>query len=102
MKWRSDFKDMADKPAVNTFNAAETRAVYRAIFDPSTVAALLNMPESAAPKALLCISPVHVFYREPMLQQERWARRCPLDELLFENRWGQVLHASAALDTPLP
>ena len=72
------------------------------MFDPSAVAALLNMPEGAAPIALLCIGPVHVFYEEPMLQQERWARRRPLDELLFENMWGQALDASAAPDTPLP
>jgi 5,6-dimethylbenzimidazole synthase len=27
------------------------------------------------------------------LQQERWAKRCPLDDLLFENSWGQPLAA---------
>ena len=61
------------------------------MFDPLAVAALLNMPESATPIALLCIGPVHAFYEEPMLQQERWARRCALDDLLFENTWGQSL-----------
>ena len=55
------------------------------MFEPSAVAALLNMPEGAAPIALLCIGPVHAFYEEPMLQQERWSKRCALDDLLFEN-----------------
>ena len=55
------------------------------MFEPSAVAALLNMPEGVAPIALLCIGPVHAFYEEPMLQQERWSKRCALDDLLFEN-----------------
>lgn len=61
------------------------------LFDPVAVADLLHMPAGADPIALLCIGPVHSFYEEPMLQQERWARRCPLDELLFEDAWGQPL-----------
>jgi hypothetical protein len=33
-----------------------------------------------------------------MLQRERWAKRCPLDDLLFENSWGQPLQAPTAAD----
>ncbi len=61
------------------------------LFDPAAVASLLHMPEGAEPIALLCIGPVHSFYEEPMLQQARWAQRCPLDDLLFEDSWGQLL-----------
>ena len=61
------------------------------LFDPVAVAALLQMPPGAEPIALLCIGPVQAFYEEPMLQQERWARRCPLDDLIFEDAWGQPL-----------
>jgi 5,6-dimethylbenzimidazole synthase len=61
------------------------------LFDPQAVAELLHMPAGAEPIALLCIGPVQAFYEEPMLQQERWATRCPLDDLLFENTWGQPL-----------
>ena len=61
------------------------------LFDPGAVAALLCMPAGAEPIALRCIGPVHAFYEEPMLQQPRWAQRCPLDDLLFEDRWGQPL-----------
>lgn len=61
------------------------------LFDPVAVADLLHMPAGAEPIALLCIGPVHAFYEEPMLQQERWARRRTLDNLLFENAWGQAL-----------
>jgi len=61
------------------------------LFDPIAVADLLRMPAGAEPIALLCIGPVHAFYEEPMLQKERWAKRCPLDDLLFEDTWGQAL-----------
>jgi len=66
------------------------------LFDPVALAGLLNLPAGADPIALLCIGPVHAFYEEPMLQQERWAKRCPLDDLLFEDRWGQPLNAPAS------
>lgn len=64
------------------------------LFDPQAVTGLLHLPSGAEPIALLCIGPVQAFYDEPMLQQERWAKRCPLDDLLFENTWGQPLVAS--------
>ena len=67
------------------------------LFDPVAVAQLLHMPAGADPIALLCIGPVHGFYGEPMLQQERWAKRCPLDDLLFEDSWGQPLAAPAVV-----
>lgn len=64
------------------------------MFNPAAVARLLQMPAGAEPIALLSIGPVPAFYDEPMLQQQRWAQRCPLDNLLFEDRWGQPLAAS--------
>jgi 5,6-dimethylbenzimidazole synthase len=69
------------------------------LFDPQALATLLQSPEGAEPIALLCIGPVHAFYEEPMLQKERWARRCALDDLLFENSWGQALQLSAMAPT---
>jgi 5,6-dimethylbenzimidazole synthase len=66
------------------------------LFDPVAVTTLLGMPAGAEPIALLCIGPVHAFYEEPMLQQQRWAQRCALDDLLFEDRWGQALSTPAA------
>ncbi len=59
------------------------------LFEPAAVRTLLDMPADAEPVALLCIGPVAEFYAEPMLQQERWAKRCALDDLIFEDRWGQ-------------
>lgn len=60
------------------------------MFEPGAVRRLLDMPDGADPVAVLCLGPVNAFYEEPMLQQEQWARRSSLDELLFEDRWGQV------------
>jgi 5,6-dimethylbenzimidazole synthase len=61
------------------------------MFEPNAVARLLQMPGGAQPIALLCIGPVPAFYEEPMLQQERWAKRSSLGTLLFEDAWGQAL-----------
>ena len=60
------------------------------LFDPAEVAHLLGLPEGAAPIALLCLGPVEQFYPEPMLQQANWAKRQPLDSLVFENQWGEA------------
>lgn len=65
------------------------------MFDPIAVASLLGMPDGAIPIALLCIGPVHGFYEEPMLQQQRWASRCALDEVLFEDAWSQPLGSTS-------
>ena len=59
------------------------------IFEPVDMAELLGLPEGATPLALLCIGPVPAFYEEPMLQRERWARRMPLSDVVYENRWGE-------------
>ena len=61
------------------------------MFEPAAVADLLHMPKGAMPIALLCIGPVQAFYTEPMLQQQRWQQRGALDDVLFENAWGQAL-----------
>lgn len=61
------------------------------LFEPAAVGALLQMPAGAEPIALLCLGPVSEFYEEPMLQQQRWARRCALEDLVFENSWGQPM-----------
>lgn len=60
------------------------------IFDPLQLAALLQMPEGAKPIAVLCLGPVAGFYDQPMLQAEKWARRAPLADMVFEDRWGAV------------
>ncbi|VVE18233.1 5,6-dimethylbenzimidazole synthase [Pandoraea anhela] len=57
------------------------------IFDPDDVAQLLQMPAGAKPVAILCLGHVTEFYDAPMLAQEGWASRAPLDDCVFENTW---------------
>ncbi|MCB1768590.1 MAG: 5,6-dimethylbenzimidazole synthase [Candidatus Competibacteraceae bacterium] len=57
------------------------------LFDPDALARLLGMPPSARPVAVLCLGPVEQFYEKPMLEQEGWAQRQPLSELVSENGW---------------
>ena len=57
------------------------------LFDPDALAELLGMPEGAKPIAVLCLGHVDRFYDKPMLEEQGWSERRPLEELLSENRW---------------
>ena len=57
------------------------------IFDPAKLSALLGMPDGARPVAILCIGHVEAFYQKPMLEQENWARRQNLADLVYDDRW---------------
>lgn len=59
------------------------------LFEPEAVRNLLEMPEGSQPAAILCLGPVEAFYPRPMLEEEGWRHGRPLEELVFENRWGQ-------------
>ncbi|ALI08852.1 MULTISPECIES: 5,6-dimethylbenzimidazole synthase [Pseudomonas] len=58
------------------------------LFEPQALANLLGLPAGAKPLAILCLGPVEGFYPAPMLALEGWAQPRPLNELLYENRWG--------------
>lgn len=57
------------------------------LFEPEALANLLEMPRGASPIAILCLGHVKEFYDRPMLEQEKWAQRLSLDDLIYENRW---------------
>ncbi len=57
------------------------------LFDPAWLARLLAMPDGAKPVAILCLGHVEAFYPRPMLEDEGWAERKPLAEMVFENGW---------------
>jgi 5,6-dimethylbenzimidazole synthase len=57
------------------------------IFEPQALKGLLNMPEGSQPVAILCLGHVEKFYDKPMLEQEQWAERRDINDLLFENAW---------------
>lgn len=57
------------------------------LFEPAALARLLHLPEGAEPVAVLCLGHVPAFYDKPMLEQEQWASRQRLQDLVFEDRW---------------
>jgi 5,6-dimethylbenzimidazole synthase len=57
------------------------------IFDPHALAQLLDMPDGAAPVAVLCLGHVDAFYPEPMLEMQGWTKRRPWQEFVFNNSW---------------
>ena len=57
-------------------------------FDPEALGRLLGLPAGGHPVAVLCLGQVEAFYDEPMLQQEGWAEREPLEELVYADQWG--------------
>lgn len=59
------------------------------LFDPECLRQLLAIPPGGKPVAVLCIGHVDAFYAKPMLEQEKWAFRQPLAQLVFENAWPQ-------------
>ncbi|WP_010091515.1 5,6-dimethylbenzimidazole synthase [Burkholderia ubonensis] len=57
------------------------------LFDVDALRALLGMPDGAKPIAVLCLGHVDAFYAKPMLEEERWAARMPIDACVSENGW---------------
>lgn len=59
------------------------------LFDPAALGDLLGLPDGAEAVAVICLGPVSEFYPAPMLALEGWRQPRLLDELVFENRWGE-------------
>jgi 5,6-dimethylbenzimidazole synthase len=57
------------------------------LFDPEALKGLLEMPPGSRPVAILTMGHVKCFYDKPMLEKKGWAKRLPIEELVFENRW---------------
>jgi len=57
------------------------------LFDPNSLAQLLNMPEGSKTIAILCLGHVTEFYPRPMLELENWTKAQPLSAMVFENTW---------------
>lgn len=58
------------------------------LFEPQDLAQLLSIPSDAKPVAILCLGHVDAFYPAPMLESEGWRQGIAIDEILFENTWG--------------
>jgi len=58
------------------------------LFDADKLASLLDMPPGARPVAVICLGHVQEFYVRPMLEQQGWAARQSLDDLVYRDAWG--------------
>lgn len=58
------------------------------LFEPDAVARALEMPAGSAPVGILCLGHVETFDPRPALELAGWARREPLADLVYEDRWG--------------
>ena len=63
-------------------------AGWVSMFDPQRLREICGMPDGSQPIAVLCVGHVEEFYTAPMLELERWDQRRPLNEIMFEDRWG--------------
>jgi len=52
------------------------------MFDPEQLAQLLGLPTGSRPIAVLCLGRVPEFYKQPMLEETRWAHRLDLATLV--------------------
>jgi 5,6-dimethylbenzimidazole synthase len=68
------------------------------LFDPEQLRQLLRMPQGSRPIAVLCLGRVPEFYRQPMLQEEHWASRVDLQELVKTDYWSPPPEAAGTIE----
>ena len=77
----------------NMWLAARAEGVgmgWVSIFDPGALKLLLNMPPDSHPVAVLCLGAVDEFYQEPMLVTEGWRQEDALEDLIYDDQWGNT------------
>ncbi len=84
----------------NLWLAARVEGVgvgWVSIIDNEELRAILGLPAHVVPLAYLCLGYAREFLDEPELQRRGWARRLPLEALVFEDRWNH--HPTTALSS---
>jgi 5,6-dimethylbenzimidazole synthase len=59
------------------------------IFDPAELRTLLRIPSHVLIVSYLCLGYVSEFLTRPQLETAGWRSRLPLEELIFDNYWGE-------------
>jgi len=59
------------------------------IFDPDDLRPILGVPQETVIVAYLCVGYVDRLFDRPELEARRWAQRLPLEDLVFEESWGE-------------
>lgn len=76
----------------NLWLAARAEGVgigWVSIFHQDDIRRELGIPAHVEVMGWLCVGFVDQLYREPELAVKGWRQRIPLEELVFEERWGQ-------------
>lgn len=60
------------------------------IIKPEKLGEILGLPETVVPVAYLCLGHVAELHKVPELQTAGWQERLPLEDLIFQDRWGQA------------
>jgi len=75
----------------NLWLAARAEGVgvgWVSILRPDEVKAILEIPERIVLIAYLCVGFIEQSYDRPELEVKHWAERLPLEEMIYEERWG--------------
>lgn len=76
----------------NLWLAARAEGVgvgWVSIFHESDIRGILGIPDHIEIVAWLCVGYVRELYKEPELAVKGWAKRLPLNELVFRDQWGR-------------
>ena len=75
----------------NLWLAARVEGVgvgWVSILDYDDLRPIFGIPETVWPVAYLCIGYPRAFLGEPELQRRGWATQLPMNQIIFEERWG--------------
>jgi len=76
----------------NLWLAARAEGVgvgWVSILDPATIASILEFPEEVMLVAYLCVGYPVEFADRPLLERVGWETRTPLEDVVFEEKWGR-------------
>jgi 5,6-dimethylbenzimidazole synthase len=77
----------------NLWLAARVEGVgvgWVSILDYDELRPILSIPATVVPVAYLCIGYSREFLDEPELQRRGWATRLPLEQIVYQERWGAL------------
>ena len=75
----------------NLWLAARVEGVgvgWVSILDYDDLRPIFGIPETVLPVAYLCVGYPRAFLGEPELQRRGWATQLPMNQIIFEERWG--------------